>query len=300
MSHQDQTLFGGIEAGGTKFNCIIGTGPDDVRAEARFPTTTPIETIGRVLEFFRSSQVEHGALAGIGLGSFGPVDLHPASDTYGFITRTPKPGWSNTDILRAVKGGLGVPVAFDTDVNCAGVGEWRWGSGQGKNVLAYLTIGTGIGGGLLVDGRPVHGLIHPEMGHVPLIRHEHDKPAAGVCPSHANCAEGLASGTAIRARWGQILSEFEAGHAAYDVVSDYIAQLCVMLTFLCSPERIIIGGGVMETTGLHGMIACKTKEKLGGYLLGGVMEGDLTDYVVAPGLGGRAGSLGALALAMSA
>lgn len=300
MNNEGQGLFGGIEAGGTKFNCIIGSGPDDVRAQARFATTTPVETIGQVLEFFRSWQRDHSPLTALGLGSFGPVDLNATSATYGYITQTPKPGWSNTDILAAVRSGLGVPVAFDTDVNCAGLGEWRWGRGQGAGVLAYLTVGTGIGGGLLVGGQPVHGHIHPEMGHVPLMRHEADKPDDGVCPTHPNCAEGLASGTAIRARWGKILSEFERDHMAYDVVSDYIAQLCVMLTFLCSPERIIIGGGVMEKTGLHGLIAKKTKEKLGGYLCSDVMEGDLSDYIVAPGLEGRAGSLGALALAEAA
>ncbi|NVJ70105.1 MAG: ROK family protein [Alphaproteobacteria bacterium] len=297
MSDQGDKLFGGIEAGGTKFNCIVGSGPDDVRAQARFETTTPEETISQVVRFFDGWQVEHGPLSGVGLGSFGPVDLDPASATYGHITSTPKPGWCDTDILSAIRQGLGVPVAFDTDVNCAGLGEWQWGRGQGTSVMAYLTVGTGIGGGLLVNGRPVHGLIHPEMGHVPLLRHRDDKAADGVCPAHGNCAEGLASGTAIRARWGRILSQFEPSHPAYNVVADYIAQLCVMLTFLCSPERIIIGGGVMETTGLHGLIAMKTKEKLGGYLQGEVMKGDLTDYIVAPGLGARAGSLGALVLA---
>ena len=158
-------LYGAVEAGGTKFVCLVGSGPDDIRAEARFPTTTPAETLGRTFGFFREQRARHGAIAAVGFGSFGPVDLDPGSPSYGRITSTPKPGWADTDIVGAARAALDVPIGFDTDVNAAALGEWRWGAALGLDTIVYLTVGTGIGGGGLIGGRPMHGLVHPEMGH---------------------------------------------------------------------------------------------------------------------------------------
>ena len=193
-------LYGGIEAGGTKFVCAVGTGPDDVRAEARFPTTTPAETLGQALAFFEAQRRPHGPLAGLGIASFGPVDPDPASATFGFITSTPKPGWAFADVAGPFRKALGVPVGFDTDVNGAALGEWRWGAGQGLDTLIYLTIGTGVGGGALVGGRLVHGLLHPEMGHIRLPRDPAVDPFPGACPFHGDCFEGLAAGPALEKR----------------------------------------------------------------------------------------------------
>ncbi|MFH1572186.1 MAG: ROK family protein, partial [Gemmatimonadota bacterium] len=189
------SLYGAIEAGGTKFVCAVGTSPDDLRAEVRLPTTTPEETLGRVLEFFRQQHVRE-PLAAVGIGSFGPVDPDPASPTFGHVTTTPKPGWAGTDFAGVVRRALAVPVGFDTDVNAAALGEHRWGAARGLDTFVYLTVGTGIGGGGLCDGHLLHGLMHPEMGHVP-VRHDRQRdPFEGACPFHGDCLEGLASGPA--------------------------------------------------------------------------------------------------------
>ena len=189
-------LLGGIEAGGTKFVCVVGTGPDDIRAEQRVPTTSPEDTLAAALHFFQAQQAAHGPLDALGIGSFGPIDLHPGSGRFGFITSTPKPGWANTDLAGVFRRGLGVPVAFDTDVNAAALGEWRYGAARGLDTFLYLTVGTGIGGGALVNGRLLHGLVHPEMGHVRVARDRSVDPFPGACPFHGDCLEGLASGAA--------------------------------------------------------------------------------------------------------
>ena len=197
-------VYGAIEAGGTKFVCAVGTGPDDIRAITRFPTTSPEETLGQAIAFFRE---QPEPVAAIGIGSFGPVDPRPGSPTFGYVTTTPKPHWSNTDVAGAIGRELGVPVAFDTDVNAAALGEHRWGAAQGLDTVVYLTIGTGIGGGAMINGQLVHGLLHPEMGHMPLPRDPERDPFVGACPYHGDCWEGLAAGpsmltTSLRsARW---------------------------------------------------------------------------------------------------
>ncbi|MCI0477366.1 MAG: ROK family protein, partial [Anaerolineales bacterium] len=214
--------FGGIEAGGTKFVCAVGTAPDDVR-ETRFSTTTPEETIRRAIDFFRAQP----RVAAIGIGSFGPVDLHRASPTYGYITTTPKPDWANTDLAGAIQRALAVPVGFDTDVNVAALGEHRWGAARGLDTFIYLTIGTGIGGGGLVSGKLMHGLIHPEMGH---IRVPHDfvrDPFPGSCPFHSDCLEGLASGPALGKRWGARAETLPADHPAWELQAHYLALALV-------------------------------------------------------------------------
>ena len=295
----DIGLYGGIEAGGTKFVCCVGTGPDDLRAEVRIPTTTPEETLGRSVAFFREQAGEHG-LTALGVACFGPVDLDQASATYGQVTTTPKPGWAGADVVGTLQEALGVPVGFDTDVNGAALGEARWGAGQGLDPFVYLTIGTGVGGGAIVNGAPVHGLVHPEMGHV---RVPHDRsldPFEGACPFHGDCLEGLASGPAMARRWGVPAETLPAGHPAWELEASYLAELMAGLVCTLSPRRIVLGGGVMSGPGLFGMVRQETVRLLAGYVSSPAILEHIDDYLVPPGLGDRSGRLGAIALAQAA
>jgi fructokinase len=289
-------IYGGIEAGGTKFICAVGTGLGDIRTTARIPTTTPEETLGRAIAFFKEqSQRDH--LAAIGIGSFGPVDPNPASPTFGFITTTPKPGWAHTDFAGTVRRALSVPVGFDTDVNIAGLGEHRWGAAQGLDTFIYLTIGTGIGGGGLLNGKMMHGLVHPEMGH---IRIPHDwaaDPYAGFCPYHGDCFEGLAAGPAIELRWGQKGETLPPDHPAWDLEARYVALAVADLVCAISPQRIIIGGGVMDQPRLLPLVRRQVVALLNGYVRAPEVLQGIDNYLVGPQLGRQAGVLGALALA---
>jgi fructokinase len=289
-------LYGGIEAGGTKFVCAVGRGPGDMVAETRFPTTTPAETLAQAVAFFEEYR---GALAAVGIGSFGPVDPDPASPTYGYITATPKPHWSHTDVAGAVRRTLGVPVGFDTDVNGAALGEYRWGAAQGLHTFIYLTVGTGIGGGAMVNGRLLHGLIHPEMGHIRLPRDQQQDPFAGYCPFHSDCLEGLASGPAMKARWGVAAETLPADHPAWELEAHYLAL--GLTSFICtlSPQRIILGGGVMSQPGLLVAVRRKVQELLNGYVQAPAITEAIDRYIVPPGLGAQAGVLGAIALAQA-
>ncbi|REK11165.1 MAG: ROK family protein [Planctomycetota bacterium] len=290
-------LFGGIEAGGTKFVCAVGTGPDDIRREERFPTTTPEETLAKAIAFFCAAIDEHGPLSAVGIASFGPIDPKPGSPTFGYITTTPKPGWANTDFAGTIGRALAVPVGFDTDVNVAALGEQRWGAGQGIENLIYLTIGTGIGGGGLVGGKLMHGMIHPEMGHVRLPHDRQADPYAGHCPFHGDCFEGLASGPAMADRWKQPAEELPAGHPAWKLEAEYLALALVNFICTLSPERIVIGGGVMSQPELLPMVRKRVQELLNAYVQSpAVLEG-IDGYIVAPGLGNRSGVLGAFVLA---
>jgi fructokinase len=289
------SLFGGIEAGGTKFVCAVGTGPGDLRAETRFPTTTPEETISRAITFFQQ-QAQQEPLAAIGIASFGPVDPNPASPTFGYITTTPKPGWAQTDFAGAIGRALGVPVGFDTDVNVAALGEYRWGAAQGLDTFIYLTIGTGLGGGGLVNGQMMHGLIHPEMGHVRLPRHPND-PYPGACPFHGDCMEGMAAGPGLQGRWGQRAETLPVDHPAWEIEAHYLAYGLVNFICTLSPQRIIMGGGVMDQSHLFPLVRRKTLELLNGYVQSPEILERVDEYIVPPGLGNRAGVLGAIALA---
>jgi len=293
-------LYGGIEAGGTKFVCMVGTGPDDIRAETRFPTTSPERTLQHALDFLLAEQQRQGRLAAIGIASFGPVDLRRDSPTYGYITSTPKPGWSNVSIARAAHTALGIPVGFDTDVNAAALAEQRWGAGHGLHSCIYLTIGTGIGGGGLLDGKVMHGLVHPEMGH---IRVPHDlaaDPFRGVCPFHGDCLEGLASGPAMTARWLQPAEDLADDHPGWALEAGYLAH--ALNNFVCtlSPQRIIIGGGVMSKAFLYPLVRRRVAELLNNYVRTPEIIDHIDDYIVPPTLGGRAGALGGIALAADA
>ena len=290
-------LFGAIEAGGTKFVCLVGSGPEDMRAETRFPTTTPDATIRHAVEFLRAEQGRQGPLAAVGIASFGPVDLHPRSPTYGFITSTPKPGWANVNIAGAARAALDVPVGFDTDVNAAGLAEWRWGAARGLDSVLYLTVGTGIGGGGLMDGRLLHGIVHPEMGHIRIPHDLNADPFAGACPFHGDCLEGLASGPAMRARWQQPAEDLPDDHPAWPLEARYLALAVVNFVCTLSPWRIVMGGGVMSHPPLLGLIRAQVVDLLNNYVRAPQLIEQIDEYIVAPALGGRAGVLGGLALA---
>ena len=290
-------VYGAVEAGGTKFVCAVGTGPDDLRAEVRFPTTTPGETIGRAIEFLSEQGAAHGPLAAVGIASFGPVDLDRGSPTWGQVTTTPKPGWAQADLAGPVAAALGVPVAFDTDVNGAALGERRWGAARGLDTFVYVTVGTGIGGGGMVGGELMHGLVHPEMGHMLLPRDPAADAFEGCCPFHGDCLEGLASGPAIAARWDRPATELPPDHPAWALEAEYLALMCANLTVVLSPQRIVLGGGVMEQRQLFPAIRRRLQERLAGYVQSPAILEDVDAYVVPPGLGSLAGVLGALALA---
>lgn len=287
------TLYGGIEAGGTKFVCGVGTGPDDIRAETRFPTTTPNETIGQAIKFFQ----EQEPLTAIGIGSFGPVDPNPSSATYGFITTTPKPEWAQTNFVGALKKVFDVPMGFDTDVSAAALGEHRWGAAQGLDTFIYLTIGTGIGGGAMVEGNLLHGVMHPEMGHIRLPHDWEQDPFEGRCPFHGDCLEGLASGPALEARWGARAETLPAHHPAWALEATYLAHALVNYILTLTPQRIILGGGVMEQPQLFPLVRAKTQALLNGYFQVSEVVEQIEAYIVPPALGNRAGLLGAIALA---
>lgn len=289
-----RSLLGGIEAGGTKFVCSIGHPPDEIHAIERFPTTTPEETIGRSIDFFRSQPQLPDQ---IGIATFGPADLHLDSDTYGFITSTPKSGWSYTDLAGRIQRELQVSITFDTDVNGAAMGEYLWGAGYGLKNLLYLTVGTGFGGGALVNGRPIHGLVHPEMGHLLLPRAEGDD-YEGYCPFHRTCLEGMATGPAIRARWGIAAEALPEDHIGWIFEVHYLSHAVVNLILTLSPERIIMGGGVMQQTHLFPAIRSKVVSLLNGYVKASAILDEIDHYIVPPQLGNRAGVLGAMALTM--
>ena len=294
------SVYGGIEAGGTKFVCALGTGPDDLREELRFPTTAPEECIGKSVAFFREAAAKHGGLAAVGIASFGPLDPAPASPTFGHITTTPKPGWAHTDLAGPIARALGVPVGFDTDVNGAALGEFRWGAAQGLDTFVYITVGTGIGGGAMVNGGLVHGLMHPEMGHVFPPHDRTEDPFEGLCPYHRDCLEGLASGPAIERRWGARAETLSPEHPAWDLEAKYLAHGIVPQIYILSPQRVILGGGVMDQAHLFPKVRRHVGEILNGYIQARVLLEDLDSYIVPPGLGNRAGVLGAVALAQRA
>ncbi|HTE59505.1 MAG TPA: ROK family protein [Solirubrobacteraceae bacterium] len=289
------TIFGGIEAGGTRWNCAVGDGGGTSAGSESFATTTPEETIARAVGFFE----RNGPLTALGVGCFGPLDLDRSSPRWGRITTTPKPGWSGTDVVSILRAGLDVPIAFETDVNAAAVGEAQWGAGEGLETFSYVTVGTGIGGGAVVNGRPLHGLVHPELGHI-RVPHDRDRdPFAGSCPFHGDCLEGLASGEALRQRWGAPGEELDAPEV-WELEAEYLALGLANLVLTLSPERIIVGGGVAGTPGLLELVRSRLRELLAGYVDVPQLRGDAEDYVVPPALGPRAGVTGAIELARRA
>jgi fructokinase len=289
-------LHGAIEAGGTKFICAIGEPGGSLIDEHRIETSDPVSTLKAVTGYFKSATARFGAIKSLGVGSFGPLDLRRESPTYGFITSTPKRGWQRTDLAGWLERELHCPVFIDTDVNGAVLAEYRWGAARGLKNAAYVTVGTGVGVGVLCRGQPVHGLMHPEMGHIVVRRHPADMDFAGTCPFHGDCLEGLASGPAITARTGCALRDSPGTSAIWDIEADYLGQLAAMLVLCHSPERIVIGGGVMQER-LYPRIQERMLSALNGYC--GLKEIEAPDFLCTPGLGGRAGILGALSLSMS-
>lgn len=284
--------FFGIEAGGTKFNCAVGTG-SDLLSQARVPTTTPEETLGACLSFFEDAVRDHGQPDGMGIATFGPIDL----DT-GVIGATPKPGWPGADLLTPFRS-FDVPIALETDVTGAAIGEAVHGAGNGVDPVVYLTVGTGVGGGAMAGGRPLHGDPHPEMGHILITRADGDD-FAGTCPHHSSCLEGLACGPAISQRWGR--PSHDLGHHLADAIAleaGYLAQGLAAIVAVLAPRRIIIGGGVMEIEGMLDATRSALATALNGYP-GADSHTDLTTFLVPPGLGGRAGMVGALVMAEQA
>jgi len=292
--------FGAVEAGGTKFVVAIGNDRGEILAEERLPTADPASTLAMTGDFLRRRGQEFGALAAIGVASFGPVELDKSSAHYGFIGQTPKAGWSHTDIAGALAREFHCPIGFDTDVNGAALAEHRWGAARDVMNLVYLTIGTGIGGGVVVNGVPIHGLMHPEIGHIYPRRHPLDGTFDGVCPFHRDCMEGVASGPAILARTGASLGELGETHPQWEIQADYLGQLCAQLVVTVSPQRIVMGGGVMSQSRLLPLIRARMRHWLGGYIDRSEIGSGIDRYVVAPELGERAGVLGALVLAMHA
>jgi fructokinase len=253
------------------------------------------------IAFLREQEQLTGLIAGLGVAMFGPLDLRPGSEAHGHVMSTPKPGWSGADIVGPLHSAFSVPVALDTDVNAAALAEWRWGAARGCDPALYLTVGTGVGGGAVVGGRPIHGLLHPEMGHIPVRRHPQDSEAfAGVCPFHGDCLEGMASGPSIEARWGADPGSLPADHVAWDIEAYYLAQALTSLIYTLSPQRIVLGGGVMHRPTLLDKVRSHVQALLGGYIESEMVGEKIDSYIVAPGLGDRAGVLGALALATAA
>lgn len=292
------STYGAIEGGGTKFVLLAGTGPGAVLRRAVLPTTTPAETLGACLDFFRAVQAER-PLAAIGVGMFGPVDLDPASPTYGFVTATPKPGWADTDVVGPLRAGLGLPIGWENDVTAALLGERRWGAAAGLDPVLYLTVGTGVGGGAYVNGAPLHGLIHPEMGHL-LMPDLPGDDFPGVCPFHGRCLEGLVSGPAIARRAGRPGGELPADDPLWPLVAEYLAIALMDYSLVLSPRRIVLGGGVLHQRHLLPLVRAALVRRLAGYLRHPLIIERPEEYVVPAALGDDAGVLGALEVARSA
>jgi fructokinase len=297
MSSSSAKLLAGVELGGTKCVCVLSAGPSDIRAQERLPTRAPETTLTDIEAVLDRWARTHGAFEAVGIASFGPLDLDRKSATYGFITATTKPGWSNTCIAGRFAERFGVPVGFDTDVNGAALGEGCWGAAQGLENFAYVTVGTGVGVGLIVDGKPIFGCTHTEMGHIRIVRLPGDT-WPGHCSFHGDCVEGLASGPAIRARVGVSAETLSDDHPVWSSVVHAITQLLHTMVVSTAPVRIIVGGGVLASReALLGRIRTELAKSLNGYVKADVLDGDLAAYVVPPGLAPLSGALGALVLA---
>lgn len=287
-------LYGSLEAGGTKMVCAIGDEQGNILERVSIPTLEPENTMPAIIEFFKGKNI-----SALGIGCFGPVDLDKKSATYGYITTTPKLAWKNYDIVGTCKKELGVPVGFDTDVNASALGEATWGCTKELDHSIYITVGTGIGAGVIIDGKPYHGMLHPEAGHIFLARHPQDPMEKGVCPYHELCLEGLASGPAIAARWGKPGAELADRKEVWELEAYYLAQAICSYIMILSPERIIIGGGVAHQEQMMPLIRKEVLRQMGGYIAAKGMQ-DLDNYIVLPSLNDDQGILGALKLAMDA
>ena len=288
-------LYGAIEAGGTKFICAVAESPTSEPVDTlKVDTTTPEETLSQVIAFFKRFE-----LKALGVASFGPIDLNNNSPTYGYITATPKVGWQNTDVVQRLQKTFGIPIGFNTDVNAAALAELKYGGAQGLTHAIYITVGTGIGGGAVIDGEMLNGLVHPEMGHLPVPRHPQDS-YAGHCPYHKDCLEGMACGPAIAARWGTPAGNLADDHQAWDFEAYYLARAVTSMVYTLSPQRVILGGGVMHQLQLFPRIRKMIVEMLNGYIQSPAIIDHIDSFIVPPGLGDRSGAVGALTLAQRA
>lgn len=297
---QHASPLAGVELGGTKCVCTLGTGPDDIREQAVIPTTRPGATLGAIERLLLAWRTQHGPIAALGIASFGPVDLRTESPTYGFIRATAKPDWTDTDVLGRLARALAVPVELNTDVNGAALAEQRWGAARELDDFAYVTVGTGIGAGLIVGGRPVRGFGHTELGHLRIARMPGDA-WAGSCPYHGDCLEGLASGTAIAARTAVAADQLPDDHRVWESVAFALAQLLHALVVTTAPRRIFLGGGVLAgQPHLLPRVRSQLTKSLNGYVCPSAADPGLLRYIVPPGLGVLAGPMGAIALAAQA
>ena len=288
-------LIGAVEAGGTKFVAALATAEGDILARTRIPTETPETCFPALAAFFEEAAAAHGRIGAFGIASFGPIDIDPASPAYGTFTTTPKPGWAGAR-FHDVLGRFGAPIMVDTDVNGAAIGEWQKGAGQGCDTVAYTTIGTGIGTGVVHKGLSLKGFSHYESGHIVPPHDRAADPFAGSCPYHGDCLEGLACGPAIEQRWGRSLDRLADAPGAVDLIGGYVAHLAATLVLLHMPDRLIFGGGVMKAPGLLESVRRQTEAKLAGYVRHPWLDAGLEQYIVAPGLGDDAGITGAIAL----
>lgn len=287
-------LFGAVEAGGTKINLAVGTTRGNIVATERIETRGPADTNDSIRDFFERYR---GDLVAIGVASFGPVRLDRSANDWGRLLATPKAGWSGASFVQPLIDAFALPVGLETDVSAAALAEYRLGALKDLRCGIYITVGTGIGAGIVIDGAPLRGALHPEMGHIRIRRNANDTGFTGCCPYHGDCLEGLASGPAIEQRWGTSLSQLARDHPAHTLIADYLGQACAALALILSPGRIVVGGGVSKAPELHRAIAARMRHWLGGYLDG--PELTLPDFVVAPTLSDRAGLVGALLIAES-
>lgn len=283
--------LGALEAGGTKMVCAVGNENGEIFERISIPTETPDITMPKIIDYFKDKEIE-----ALGVGCFGPIDLNRSSETYGYITTTPKLAWANYNIVGVLKDALHIPVGFDTDVNGSALGEATWGITKGLENSMYITIGTGIGAGVISNGKLLHGMLHPEAGHV-LLRKHPDDTYEGKCPYHKTCLEGLAAGPAIEARWGKKGVELADKKEVWEMEAYYIAQALVDYIVILSPQRIVLGGGVMHQEQMMPLVRQQVKEQLNAYIRTKELE-DLESYIVLPSLDDNQGIMGALKLAL--
>ncbi len=293
-------LYGAIEGGGTKFVCAVGTSSEDVLDSVVLPTAGPASTLAACVDFFSTAEQKFGPIAAFGFACFGPIDLRAHEPTHGQMLATPKPGWSRVDLLRPLQSRFSVPVLIDTDVSAAALAEWQLGAGRGLGSIAYVTVGTGIGGGVAPHDLSMGRLMHAEMGHIFVRRDPREPDFPGVCPFHGDCLEGVASGPAIQARWRCQLDALPAHHEAWSIIGGYLGQLAATIALMLSVERVVFGGGVMANGLLLPHIRAAAASSLKGYLEPLSSPGALDSYICAPQLGTRAGIAGAFLLAQSA
>ena len=285
-------LYGALEAGGTKMVLAVMNDCGEMLESVSIPTRSPDETMPEMAAFFRNRDI-----ASLGIGSFGPLDLNPSSASYGSVTESPKLSWRHFPLRQAFADALGIPVMIDTDVNAAALAEYRLGAAKGKKSCLYVTVGTGIGGGLVINGEPVHGLMHPEIGHILLVPDPGDPAPDGFCPYHIHCLEGLAAGPAVEKRWGVSGRDLPEGHPAWELEAKYLAQLCANAVLSFSPEIIILGGGIMQQKHLFPLIRREALRLLNGYIPEYLFGDGMSGYIVEPGLGTASGITGAYLLA---